>query len=125
MPFPEQELRRRIYYFTQQLKKARTQEEQKYWQGILSESKAKLEGFKRVKAKSKKLPQVFTKHRRKSRSSLVSAIYSPKEVAKKTGFSQSTVYSWIYRGELRAIRRRASYRITEHDLNEFWGEYYG
>ena len=107
------DLRKRIHYITQQLKRAKTPEEQRYWQKSLNEGRAELEKFK------------TSKYTRKSRNKQLFAIYSPKEIAEKTGFAQSTIYSWIYRGELRTIRRGASYRITEHDLNEFMGRYYG
>lgn len=44
---------------------------------------------------------------------------SVKEIAKKFGVHEQTVYRWIYNGKLKAIKVGGSLRVTKEQLKEF------
>ena len=42
-----------------------------------------------------------------------------KEVAEKFGVHEQTVYRWVYKGKLKAIKVGGGLRVTEEQLKEF------
>ncbi len=45
--------------------------------------------------------------------------FTPEEIAEKYKVSKATVYNWIQKGKLKAIRLGKSVRIPESALNDF------
>jgi excisionase family DNA binding protein len=50
-------------------------------------------------------------------------MYTPKEIADYLKVDKHTVYRWLREGELKAIRFRREYRISESQLREFIEEH--